>query len=299
MQCPSCGLQIDQPGSDRCPRCGRLFTIASEQGPQFNPYPPDPQNTAPGYLPAPGYVPQGSPPQRLLAPLPERKRSRARLILPVIAVVVLLAACTGGTVLALHSLGQSKATNHSGTPAASASPGEILTYGESFASTADGWAEDPEHCFLDNVGYHARNNYICYAPTSAQTDATISVTVQQLSGATTEGYGLAFRLANDDSGSGYRFGIDGESEWVFAKCVNRQCTNLVDFTSNSAIKGGLQTANTLKVTATGSHFEFFVNDTKVGSADDATFAAGFVGLFGSGAIDCAFTEFAVLIPLPN
>lgn len=242
----------------------------------------------------------GSPPQGLLAPLPERKRSRARLVLGiVVAVVVLLAACTGGTIWALNSQGQSKATNHSGTPGASASPGEILTYGETFASSANGWAEDPEHCYLDNDGYHAKNNYICYAPASAQTDATISVTGQQLSGATTDGYGLAFRLANDNSGSGYRFGIDSESEWVFAKCVNRQCTNLVDFTSNSAIKGGLQTANTLKVTATGSHFEFFVNDTKVGSADDATFAAGFVGLFGSGAIDCAFTEFAVLIPLPN
>jgi hypothetical protein len=310
MQCPSCGLKIDQSTLNQCPRCGRRFTATPGQAPYDNPYPPNPQNppsSAPvvgqdaksSYLPAPEYEIQGSPPQGLLAPLPERKRSRIRPVLGVIAVLVLLAACASGTVWALHSQGQSKATNHPGTPAASASPSEILTYGETFTSSAAGWAEDPKHCYLDNDGYHAKNNYICYAPTSAQTDATISVTVQRLSGATTEGYGLAFRLANDDSGSGYRFGIDGESEWVFDKCVNRQCTNLVDFTSNNAIKGGLQSANNLKVTMTGTHFEFFVNDTKVGGADDPTFAAGFVGILGADTGDCVFTDFAVLIPVSN
>ena len=326
MRCPSCGLAMDQTDLDRCPQCGRALTspALATQPPQAQPsYLPYPPNPAPAPAPPTPVMaqdlhgpatPSGLPPAAssnapaayppgLRPPPPVRKqRSRVGLVVGIIvAAVVLLAACGGGAIWATRSMGQANPTNFVGTPSASASasPIDSVIYYESFSTSADGWAQDPGHCYLDDDGYHAKNNYICYAPASAQTDATISVTGQQLSGATTDGYGLAFRLANDNSGSGYRFGIDSESEWVFAKCVNRQCTNLVDFTSNSAIKGGLQTANTLKVAATGSHFEFFVNDTKVGSADDATFAAGFVGLFGGGAIDCAFTEFAVLIPLPN
>lgn len=351
-QCPSCGLQIDQPNLDRCPRCGYQFAATSEQPPQYNPYnpyPPSapqgpsagsgaPQNPPPynpygqygGYAPAsgygqpappsgygqpappsgygqpygqaappsyplaPGYPPQGYP-QGPYAPPPQPKKSRAGLIVGIIvAVVVLLAACTGGTIWALSSLGQATVTNLSGTPGASASPtpGEVVIYGNTFASNADGWAQDPGHCYLDKDGYHAANNYICLAPIGDQTDVTITATVQQLSGPTTHAYGVPFRYASD--GNFYDFMIDSNGKWLFDKCVNTTCTRLVDFTPNAAIKGGLHTANTLKVTAAGSHFEFFVNDTKVGSADDSTFTSGAVGVDGGDkGVTCVFTNFIV------
>lgn len=332
MRCPSCGLEFDQSAPDRCPRCGRALTSASAaaaqpqppqapqapqppQPPSYQPYPLNPAPTAAPVAPtaaeepdrpptpsgppptAPGYVPPGYT-QGLRPPPPVRRQRRVGLIVGIIAaVVVLLAACAGGAIWATRSMGEANGANFFGTPAASTSstPDESVVYYESFSTSAEGWAQDPGHCYLDQDGYHAQNNYLCFAPIGDQANGSVSVLAQQLSGPTTKGYGLTFRRLDADNG--YRFAIDGEGEWAFDKCVNGACTTLVVFTPNSAIKGGLHVANTLKVTATGSHFEFFVNDTKVGSFDDATFASGAVGIFGGDTIDCVFTHFTVSAPL--
>lgn len=374
MQCPSCGLQIDQPNLDRCPRCGYQFATTSEQPSHYNPYnpyPPSapqdpsagsgaPQNPPPynpygqygGYAPpsgygqpappsgygqpappsgygqpappsgygqpygygqaappsypmTPGYAPSGYP-QGPMAPLPERKKSRTGLIVGiVVAVVVLLAACGGGTVWAVRTLGQSAITNLSGTPTVSASstqtttsatatPNETAIYGESFASNADGWAQDPGSCFLDKDGYHIKDGYICYAPIGDQSDVSISVTVQQVKGPTTWPYGIVFRDTADHAD--YQFMIDSNSKWVFFKCSSDNCANTIDYTGNSSIHGGLHTTNTLKVTAVGSHFEFFVNDTRVGTFDDSAYTSGGVGIGVGNNVEAVFTDFIVSRP---
>lgn len=323
MRCPSCGLEFDQSAPNRCPRCGRALTSApitaaqSElpQPPSYQPYPLNPAPTAVPVAPAAAEepdgpsTPSGSPPtapgyplpgypQGLRPPPPKRRQNHVKLIIGIIATaVVLLAACAGGAIWATRSMGQANGANFFGTPSASDSPGESVIYYESFSTSAAGWAQDPGHCYLDQDGYHAKNNYLCFAPIADQANGSVSVLVQQLSGPTIQGYGLAFRNPDNHTDSGYRFGIVSAGEWAFDKCVNGDCTTLVDYTPNSAIKGDLHSANTLMVTATGSHFEFFVNDTKVGSFDDATFASGAVGIFGGDTIDCVFTHFTVSAPL--
>jgi hypothetical protein len=246
---------------------------------------------------APSY-PQPRPP---LAPLPERKSHTGLIVTVVAVVVIVLAACVGGTIWAAQSLGQTTINNAPGvgngtstsgqTPVATATP--VLIYGDTFASNADGWSSDPGHCYFGSDGYHAAG-YICYAPAGNQTDVIVSTTVQQTSGSTTEGYGLVFRRVA--SGNYYRFMIDSASEWFADKCVDDNCTALVDYKSDTAIKGGLKTPNTLRVSAIGSHFDFFVNDTKVGSADDSSFSSGLVGVGGPISSDSVFTNFLVYRP---
>jgi len=246
---------------------------------------------------APSY-PQPRPP---LAPLPERKSHTGLIVTVVAVVVIVLAACVGGTIWAAQSLGQTTINNAPGvgdgtstsgqTPVATATP--VLIYGDTFASNADGWSSDPGHCYFGSDGYHAAG-YICYAPAGNQTDVIVSTTVQQTSGSTTEGYGLVFRRVA--SGNYYRFMIDSASEWFADKCVDDNCTALVDYKSDTAIKGGLKTPNTLRVSAIGSHFDFFVNDTKVGNADDSSFSSGLVGVGGPISSDSVFTNFLVYRP---
>jgi len=170
-----------------------------------------------------------------------------------------------------------------------------VIYQNTFASNAEGWAQDPGHCSFGSDGYHATNGYACYAPIGDQSDVIISVNVQQLSGPTTSAYGIILRRAS--LGNSYQFLIDSNGKWVFAKCVSNTCSKLIDFTSNAAIKGGLNTPNTLVVTAKASHFDFFVNGAKVGSTDDTTYTSGKVGVAGGDSIDCAFTN--IVISRPN
>jgi hypothetical protein len=222
----------------------------------------------------------------------------------IIAVVVVLATCSVGTILAVRTLGHTPVASTSGAPTsttgsqATGTPSTThatIIYQNTFATDAEGWPQDPGHCSFASDGYHATNGYACYAPIGIQTDVTISVNVQQLSGPTTSAYGIILRRAS--LGNNYQFLIDSNGKWVFAKCVSNACSNLIDFTPNAAIKGGLNTSNTLVVTAKASHFEFFVNGTKVGSTDDTTYTSGKVGVVGGDSVDCAYTD--IVISRPN
>lgn len=340
MQCPSCGLQIDQPNTERCPRCGYQLAYSPASG-----QPGQPGQPTPGYgsgTPPPGYgappsaygqqgqyVPpsgygQAAPPSgygqqpgqpgqpgqyppptypqtQSASPYgytqqqpPAPKKSRTGLIVGiVVTVVVLLAACTGISIFAINALG--KTATSLGTPGASATatPAETVVYQNAFTSTADDWAQD-DNCQSKSDGYHISDGFICYAPIGSQSDVNVTVNVQQVSGPTTTGYGIAFRRAS--AGNFYEFLIDSNGKWFFDKCVESNCTTIVDFTANPAIKGGLNTSNTLKVAAKGSHFEFFVNGTSVGSQDDTTFTSGIVGIESGDSIDCAFTNLVITRP---
>ena len=333
MQCPSCGLMVEQPNTDRCPRCGYQLTNSSGQpgqggasatgyggntptsgyGAPQNPYGPGSyappsgygqsatpggygqQPGQPGQYAPPTYPPtQGNPPYGYpQQPPPPKKRRTGLIVGIVVAVVVVLAACTGISVFAINALGQ--VNTSTGTPGASATstPAETVLYQNTFKSTADDWTQD-NNCQSKTDGYHIADGFICYAPIGAQSDVNATVDVQQVSGPTTTGYGLVFRRAS--VGNYYRFLIDSNGKWFFDKCVESTCTTLVDFTANAAIKGGLNTKNTLKVEAKGSHFDLFVNGTQVGSQDDTTFTAGEVGIEGGDSLDCVFTNLAIARP---
>jgi hypothetical protein len=204
-----------------------------------------------------------------------RTQNRFRIIAAVITLVVI------GAVIAVAAL-----TSKSGGTNAS-----NVIYSNALTSASSDWSTGGQ-CNFANDGYHIKNGFICYAPAGDLGDATATVDVKQLSGSTTAAdFGIALRRTSQ--GNYYQFGIDGNSEWDFGKVVGGTFKNLVDPTSNAAIKGGLNTTNTVQVVAKGGHFDFFVNGTKVGQADDTTFASGKSGLFVSDQAEAVFTNLKI------
>lgn len=175
----------------------------------------------------------------------------------------------------------------SNTPAATATPNPIIYKDALDGSTKSQWTND-SNCSFGSDGYHIKASYICYSPAGQVGDAVFTVTATQVSGPTTYAYGLVFRRPS--AGNYYEFLIDSNSKWLFDKVQGGNTTHLVDFTSNSAIKGGLNQLNTLSVQAQGSHFVFSVNGTQVGTFDDTTFTTGDTGLAGNDGIDVAYTS---------
>lgn len=333
MNCPTCGLYLDRPTDrcPRCgqpfarpgsaPSAGQ-YGAPAEQGGYGAPAGQGGYGPPPGYAqepPAYGYSnqPSGSPygppstpfgspagPSRPLAgqsdfgygqnagggaplaPSPwggtavpmtqvRRKQNRFRIIASVITVVVIGAAVA---VAALTS--KSGGTNASN-----------VIYSNALTSASSDWSTGGQ-CNFASDGYHIKNGFICYAPAGDLGDATATVDVKQLFGSTTAAdFGIALRRTSQ--GNYYQFGIDGNSEWDFGKVVGGTFKSLVEPTSNAAIKGGLNTTNTLQVVAKGSHFDFFVNGTKVGQADDTTFASGKSGLFVSEQAESVFTNLKI------
>ncbi|HEX5546291.1 MAG TPA: hypothetical protein VFX24_02720, partial [Ktedonobacterales bacterium] len=258
---------------------------------QYTPYTPYAQPGQPGdydqpygQSAPPSYPSQGGPyqpayppfgyaqPQPPYAyPAPQQRKNRTGLIVGiVVAAVVLLVACTSGTIFAVHSLGRTSAAAK--RPSASPTLSASKVYSNTFSSSADDWTEIPQHCFLANDGYHAAGGYYCTVPVAEQDNVDVSVNVRQVSGPTNWPYGLFFRQQDKDND--YAFMITSNGEWVFLKCLNADCTTPVYFTANSAIKPGLDTTNTIEVRATGPHFVFFVNGTQVGSYDDTALTFG-------------------------
>ena len=318
-QCPQCGCPLpvpeqpwiagSAPSSDpSTPQPGAGPFAPNDQAPSQNPYtlytPPE----QPGVYPSmpsepatPDYPPVGypqshyapAPPMAPLAPAPQRKNRTGLIVGIVAAAVVLLVACIGGTIFAVHTLGRTSAAAH--RPAASPTLSSSKVYSNTFSSSADDWTVIPQHCFLANDGFHVAGGYYCTVPVVEQDNVDVSVNVRQVSGPTNWSYGLFFRQQDKDND--YAFMINSSGDWVFLRCLNADCTTPVYFTANDAIKPGLNTTNTIELRATGPHFVFFVNGKQVGSYDDTALTFGRVSLFASGtAIDCAFTDLVITRP---
>ncbi|HEX6540319.1 MAG TPA: hypothetical protein VF040_01085, partial [Ktedonobacterales bacterium] len=157
-------------------------------------------------------------------------------------------------------------------------------------STKSDWTND-SNCFFKDSAYHINAGFICYSPADAVGDSVTTVSVKQISGPITRTYGLVIR--RNGKGNYYEFGIDGNGKWRFSKVVNGTLTDIVTFTSNSAIKKGLNQVNTLSVSARGSHFVLSINGTQVGIADDSTFKSGKTGLLGYDGIEVVFTNLSI------
>jgi hypothetical protein len=257
--------------------------------PGYPQYGPPSQGFPPGY---PGYPPgYGGQP-----PTPPRRKINVGMIVGIV-VGAILVACVGCVGL-LYAAGQlannlpvATATLSGPTP----TPTPTVIYSDPLTAGATSMG-GTQHCVVQSDGLHVRDNFACFVPAGTLTDLDVTVQVKQISGKTTAPYGIEVRRS---SGGWYEFDIDGNSEYVIAKCVGSTCTTattLVDFTKSAAINGGLNTTNTLKVRAVGSHFDFYVNSTKVGGADDATFSAGEVGLSSDTGIEVAYSNLKITKP---
>ena len=79
-------------------------------------------------------------------------------------------------------------------------------------------------------------------------------------------------------GSGYAFGLDDTSYYIF-KTSNGTFTELKGWTTSGYINSSLSW-NTLKVTASGSSFTFYINGNYVYSLTDSSLSSGRIGMSG-------------------
>lgn len=239
-------------------------------------------------------VPGGYPPPQpgYPAPQPPKRGRNLALIIGIPVAIVLVLCIAGVAVLALIGSRASVPTSTSTGTQATSTPAEQVLFQDALTSSShnDSWPNDG-NCSFASDGYHVKGAYLCYAPATDVSDGTITVQVAQVSGDTSQDYGIVFRRAS--RGNYYVFGIMSSGKWDFYKGVNNTASNIIDPTVNSAIKTGLNAKNTLKVTMSGSHFTFFVNGVQVGTADDSSFTSGKSGIAGADNIDAVFTDYKI------
>jgi hypothetical protein len=220
-----------------------------------------------------------------------------------LSMMVLLALLLGAGLLLRSGLGSKAAKapgNNSHTPGTVSTQGAVGTptstpvgtvlYQSSLEGAAGGWVNDT-HCSSEADGYHISGNYLCYAPVTQQGDIDISITAKQVSGSYSLLYGIVFRSSG--KGNYYLFGIDGNGKWTFAKVSNNTSTYLIRPTTNVAIKAKLNESNTFEVTATGSHFEFYINGVHVGQSTDTAYSAGLIGLTSESGVEVVYANIRI------
>lgn len=188
-------------------------------------------------------------------------------------------------------------TTQAATPtlAATATPTERVIYQDALTASGSGtgWSLDPA-CAFKPDGLHVIGLFTCFAPPDALADGTVSVTLKPVSGATNKLSGIVFRRMS--TGNYYLAQIDGLGHWSLDKVVNGAHTSLVAQQSSPAIRMGLGASNTLTVQMVAGRFTIAANGTPLGSATDATFASGLIGLAGNGDGDVLFTNLTITAP---
>ena len=106
-------------------------------------------------------------------------------------------------------------------------------------------------------------------PNDVDVTVTVSAVNPDVSGEWSYGLGVRDFLDNKDEFV-YLFRVIGTGEWVFSKLDGSN--GLVTLIKATALPKAAnykpKASNILRMTASGSHFEFYVNNTKVGEADD-------------------------------
>jgi hypothetical protein len=167
--------------------------------------------------------------------------------------------------------------------------GATTLYQDAFTNPASGWAEKK----FDNyfIGYHEPEFYhieittpnyktTVFEPTKKNFDnMTVEVqafTNSKKTSATGDfSYGPAFRRSGDNY---YAFTISPRTKkWFLLKSTPNALVTLAEGTDENI--HDLDTADTLRVDADGSHFYLHINDELVGQATDADYATGEVGFY--------------------
>jgi hypothetical protein len=179
------------------------------------------------------------------------------------------------------------------TPTATATPPQNVTVQDPLTKRSTRWPEEQD-CSMRDDGYHITNNNICFLAGAPIRNSFITVTVVQIAGVDDLSYGITLRRAS--AGNYYSFEIDGSGRWYFYKSALDSndapvLTLLASRADNPSINKGRFQSNTLQVRATGSRFEFFVNNVKVGQANDSSYAQGTLGLGSNDQLEVVYTNF--------
>lgn len=270
------------------------------------PLPPSPYGypayqTYPGYPGYPGY-------QAPAAPVPRRGMPVWAIVLISLVVVLVIAGGMFGALAVmlpaeagtLSAVLPAISATPTATPALTASP-TLAANGRTFTdslngATNTGWSTDA-YCFFKNGTYHVKpgsqyGSYTCFAPAGTFSNFDLRVSAQEVSGPLNYGYGLAFR--RQSAHNFYTFVVASNGEAWFGKFTNGTYSRLSPFWSLRTFALGFNAANTLRVTAQGSTFSFYVNNVQAGSVSDATYTSGYVGLSaGDTNLEAAFSNFSI------
>ena len=113
-----------------------------------------------------------------------------------------------------------------------------------------------------------------YPTMDAVTDFSLSVQMQQTSGAVDGEGGLIYRVQKPNLY--YTFELNGLNQFAIFYHLGDGWHTLIDWSDSKAIRE--DAPNLLTVIGTGSHFEYFVNQQNVASLDDNTLGSGMAGL---------------------
>jgi hypothetical protein len=181
-------------------------------------------------------------------------------------------------------------------------PPDMLVFLDGFSKDMGTWGvksdADVKRAFTDGQ-YHITVNKISTVGWSTLdkelTDFDVEVETTEVSGPDNNDHGVLFHYVDADNF--YRFSISGTGAYTFDKLKNNEWTTLVDWTKSSAILPGRAT-NRLRVLCQGNTFTFFVNDVRVGDAQDSDFTSGKLGLIvgtykDTGAVHISFDNMRV------
>lgn len=154
---------------------------------------------------------------------------------------------------------------------------------DDFSDPTSGWPEGVD----DNSaqGYRDGTYFVSVSATELAvwstsgysfSNFTLQVDAQQTAGNEANEYGVLFRYV--DVGNFYSFDITGDGTFALFKLENEEWSTLVDW-RESAYINPIGEVNHLKVACQGNRITLYVNDRKLTSATDDSFAQGDVGLF--------------------
>lgn len=131
-------------------------------------------------------------------------------------------------------------------------------------------------------------------------NGSYEIQATQTEGPLDNGYGLMFRLDNENNNF-YLFEVSGDGYvwigWCESSCSAIEDTIVdEDWIPSDAVRQGLNSTNTLRVNVNGANMQFYVNGTLVGEAfDDRANERGDIGLavetLGVGGVRVIFDNF--------
>ncbi|MGD0855465.1 MAG: TIR domain-containing protein [Dehalococcoidia bacterium] len=172
-------------------------------------------------------------------------------------------------------------------PAATSAPGlkaEGLLYEDNFDNPSSGWkkfSDESQDSNYENGEYSLTvkkwnwGNWVANRNAGRFADMILDIDTRLVSGSFQSGYGVVFRVQNDDSF--YRCLLSGQGAFRIDKRTGGVIHVLQKYTDSPFINQG-NTANHLKVTCKGPQIDVACNGHDLVSIKDTSFSDGFVGV---------------------
>jgi tetratricopeptide (TPR) repeat protein len=190
-------------------------------------------------------------------------------------------------------------TNHDGliiTPSRYQDPLLASVHGQWYGLRYASFASDGFH--INVTDPNPTGIWTCVPSFWQFRDGTVSVDATELSPGKEDGFGIVLAMQQQNDQDAYGFYLTQDGNWSFVKWTSVNggdgvLSTLVDWTKATSAKTGLNEQNKMSVTRSGSSFTFSINDQVVGHASDATFGAGYMGLFVNSNNHVVFTNLVI------